>query len=143
MIPPPILIFLSPLTNSTEPPSTADLALGNETFSPRKGTVSALWEQVQENGVIHVRGTPASGKSTLAILLHKYVQNIPGMDVIRFTWPARIDSKYEREPYDELLSHATNKRKNWGMLKNTLIIIDEAQDSYRFHNLWVEFIKPL
>src|SRR5437763_771929 len=41
---------------------------------PREATVAALWEQLQEVRIIHVRGTPTSGKSTLANLLSEYVK---------------------------------------------------------------------
>jgi hypothetical protein len=86
VISPPILvIFLQPVANLTEPHSTL---LRGDAISPRDDTVIALWEQVQENSVIHVRGTPTSGKSMLAILLHEHVQHIPGMDVIRFFYMA-------------------------------------------------------
>ena len=53
----------------------------------------ALWEQHQEVGVIHVRGTPISGRLTLACLLQSHVRKsqpdmqvaIPGPTAI-FEW---------------------------------------------------------
>ena len=41
---------------------------------PRVQTVSVLWERIQEHHVVHVRATPASGKSTLSSLLEQHVK---------------------------------------------------------------------
>jgi hypothetical protein len=41
---------------------------------PRRDTVAALWDRIQQVGVVHVRGSPASRKSTLACLLEKLVR---------------------------------------------------------------------
>jgi ABC-type antimicrobial peptide transport system ATPase subunit len=50
------------------------LDLANDALTcPREATVAALWNQLQKSQVIHVRGTPTSGKSTLAQLLKEYV----------------------------------------------------------------------
>lgn len=48
--------------------------VNNPTTCPREETVSALWKRIQQYHVIHVRATPASGKSTLSRLLQSYVQ---------------------------------------------------------------------
>lgn len=41
-----------------------------------EATTASLFIQLQEVRVIHIRGTSASGKSTLSLLLHDHVRNI-------------------------------------------------------------------
>ena len=119
---------------------------------PRENTVAALWEQIQRVQVIHVRGTPTSGKSILAHLFGDYVKTKrPDIDVHLFTWPVDIERKdhrnYHLRNYYHLLNDILNQpatdSDTWLKRQNTLIIIDEAQRSYKFHNIWDEFIKTL
>ena len=54
---------------------------------PREATVAALWDQPKKDQVIYVRGTPTSGKSTLAQLLQDYVMRTrPTTQVYSFSW---------------------------------------------------------
>ena len=119
---------------------------------PRENTVAALWEQIQRVQVIHVRGTPTSGKSILAHLFGDYVKTKrPDIDVHLFTWPVKIESKdgynYDVLNYYHVLNYVLKQpatdSDTWLKRQNTLIIIDEAQRSYKFHNIWDEFIKTL
>jgi len=117
-------------------------------LSPRNDTVAALWELVQRTQVLHVRGTPASGKTVLAGLLQQHVRNTsPNVQVYLFTWnPAHFSSKGLDigSEYDELLNCATKQPKplgDWRNVQNTLLLIDEAQLSYKYNGLWNNFIK--
>src|SRR5437762_12318947 len=57
-------------------------------ISKREDTVAVLWEQLQVVRMMHVRGTPASGKSALAELLEAYVKNTrPDICVYYIDWP--------------------------------------------------------
>lgn len=49
----------------------ADTGLSN-TISPRTRSIETLARLIAEHAVIHVRGTPASGKSTMAKLLFRH-----------------------------------------------------------------------
>ncbi|KAA8895072.1 hypothetical protein FN846DRAFT_971410 [Sphaerosporella brunnea] len=118
------------------PQSTAD-----PYESPRVETVSKLWDQLCKARVVHVRGTPTTGKSTLALLLKSYVvNNFPHIKVFCVSWPASLtpETSYQaplnrligRSPYDEILNDS-----------DMVFIIDEAQNSYAFESLWNDFIK--
>ena len=80
---------------------------------PREETVSALWEYLQElaskcsqyRRLLHVRATPASGKSTLALLLEEYVrQRNPELSVFRRSWPVKFPESVG-PGYESLLNH--------------------------------------
>ena len=112
----------------------------------RDHTVAALWEQIQEVRVVHVRGTPSSGKSTLAGLLHMHVEK-RGTKVIHFRWPGDLNAKAKTSSFsfalNKIIQEAGMTDQTWLSLENTLIIIDEAQVSYAYEDLWNKFIKPL
>ena len=93
---------------------------------------------------MHVRGTPASGKSTLAMLLEQHVNSVllGEIPVYRFRWtPGTLPLS---TPYNTLLNHFTEQIApfDWIHMK-ALIIIDEAQLSYGFMDLWHGLIKIL
>jgi len=127
--------------------SSGSSVIDNPLYSNREKTVATLWEQLQRVRVIHARGTPTSGKSILARLLKKHVERVrPDMQVHLFNWPANTKG-FEYSNYYYLLNEITGEPKTvsdtWLERKNTLVIIDEAQRSYEFLNLWDQFIKPL
>ncbi|KAK2809273.1 hypothetical protein FQN50_003914 [Emmonsiellopsis sp. PD_5] len=115
--------------------------------TPRNRTVEALWGRLQRTAVVHVRGTPASGKSTLAALLHSHVKKVaPNLDILHITWPMEFPKKiWTQTPYPRLLSLLSD----WdlGLIdwrqKRILIIIDEAQGSYAYTSLWNDLIKSI
>ena len=117
-------------------------------MSQRKITVVALWERLRQVRVIHVRGTPASGKSTLARLLGEFVRATePGIPVHLFTWPCAFpDGLTTLSPYYHMLNSIIGRPKmldDWFKMQDTLLIIDEAQESYKYLNLWNDFLKRL
>ena len=91
--------------------------------------------------VVHVRGTPATGKTTLAYLLRQYYQK-GGNPVVFFSRPSRpsnvslasyLAEKCEKEGYFGIQLDFFSK-------DNIIFIIDEAQTAYLDGDLW-EFIK--
>jgi hypothetical protein len=115
--------------------------------SPRRDTVATLWGRIQEVGVVHVRGTPASGKSTLARLLEQYViKKRPDLLVYRFSWPSTFpDGFWPGSQYHTLLNSITKRpldQNDWWRMQ-VLLIIDEAQGSYEYISLWNDLIKGL
>ncbi|KAK2792922.1 hypothetical protein FQN52_002600 [Onygenales sp. PD_12] len=117
--------------------------------TPRNRTVEALWDRLQRDAVVHVRGTPASGKSTLARLLRFHVQKVaPNLSILPITWP--MASKFptgfwDQTPYHQLLNLLSNRSleiDDWKE-RRILIIIDEAQGSYPYTSLWNDFIKSI
>lgn len=106
-------------------------------------------EQLPFSKVVHVRGTPASGKTTLARLLQQYYEVKERNSIYIDTW---------RE-LDEYLSVEDNRRLGaWGILERmlrtrfgsnmdylapgTILIVDEAQGSYSDTLFWNSIIKP-
>ncbi|PGH34376.1 hypothetical protein GX50_02743 [[Emmonsia] crescens] len=56
----------------------------------RDATVRALWKRVLEMGVVHIRGTPASGKSNMARILRLYVEKTSEKPIISLSWPINL-----------------------------------------------------
>ena len=54
-------------------PSVRPYATSNPIFIRWEATVAAFFTQLQDVRVIHVRGTPASGNTTLGLLLHDHI----------------------------------------------------------------------
>jgi hypothetical protein len=112
----------------------------------REHTVAALWDRVQQVGVVHVRGTPASGKSTLSKLLGQYVRRQkPGLQVLWSSWPIPLSSGLDQSSQHYDILNCVFKRPAhtvWEKIQ-ALIIIDEAQASYAFVNVWNAFIKTI
>ncbi|KKA16201.1 hypothetical protein T310_10216 [Rasamsonia emersonii CBS 393.64] len=104
--------------------------------------VMELARILDDERVAHVRGTPASGKTTLAYLLHEHYrqQNIPS--VIISDWPQGNDHVHT----DVLIRRAQDAGYTFvtaDTLRNADIvyIIDEGQMSYHDSGLWLGFIK--
>jgi len=126
------------------------LVLANDLICRREATVAALWDQLKKYQVIHVRGTPTSGKSTLARLLKDYVERIsPNTEVYAFSCQQPEVLKrggINGSLYYQLLNFHTNRLINaddWLNMGNMLLIIDEAQASYQYGNLWTQYIKSV
>jgi hypothetical protein len=122
----------------------ADVAL----TCPREATVAALWDQLKKHQVVHVRGTPTSGKSTLAQLLKDYVgRTSPNTQVYAFSWqrPEVLEKKgVSWSCYYQLLNSQTGRpidTDDWLRMRNMLLIMDAAQTSYQYADLWTQFIK--
>src|SRR5436190_19635347 len=130
-----------------------DMFIGSDDDSPtcpREATVSAVWDQLKKHQVVHVRGPPSSGKSTLAELLEEYVMRIsPNTQVYSISWQHPDVLREEGVSgalYYELLNYHKGRprdRRDWLRMRNMLRIIDEAQGSYQYDNLWTQFIKRI
>jgi hypothetical protein len=86
---------------------------------------------------LQVRGTPASGKSTLAKLLGKHISDRePHVHVI---WV----SGWKLNDVEEFGGwyHYLKKRKFWKEGEDTVFIFDEAQASYADGALWNDLFK--
>ena len=121
--------------------------------SLRSDTVSALYEKLKKynfiqvllwcsifstlSDTLQVRGTPASGKTTLCGLLAHYInQQEPAVHIILIHgWPREIEKKRGWQVYLQ--------EEGWVPGKKTVFIFDEAQMSYRDFDLWGEFFKNL
>lgn len=93
---------------------------------------------------MHVRGTPASGKSSLAMFLEQHVNSVlqGKVPVYRFRWtPGTLPLS---SSYNKLLNHFTEQIAPFDWIQmDAIIIIDEAQLSYEFKDLWHGLLKIL
>jgi energy-coupling factor transporter ATP-binding protein EcfA2 len=88
---------------------------------------------------LQVRGTPASGKSTLAKLLGRHI-HVQEPDV-RVIWIGgwKLDDVAKCGGWYSYLK----KRKGWIPGEDTVFIFDEAQVSYKDGELWNELFKGI
>ena len=103
-------------------------------LSPHR-TVKRLAEMIQESRVVNVRGTPASGKTTLACLLQEYYepQGIPSVAIP--VWPKPINPS-DPNSYLTTLVGACHGEGYAHINRSTIrksdifFILDEGQMSY-------------
>jgi hypothetical protein len=89
-------------------------------------------------------GALPQAASQLWPILEAYVKRKrPDFNVYLFDWPNDVED-YGAASYYHLLNHILRLQPDtWLEIENTLIVIDEAQRSYEFFNVWNRLIKPL
>lgn len=119
-----------PCVLRTQPLNGCERSYAGNPLEPTKGdTVSSLWHRIKKVQLVPVRGTPASGKSTLANFLKIHVTNTePDMHVRSVEY---LDNTLTGRPID---------LHDW-LFKKCLLIIDEAQASHQFTSFWNDLIK--
>ena len=86
-----------------------------------------------------VRGTPASGKSSLAYLLRTHIKEThPERHVCLLSRCREEPAQRPPEPYRKWLAN-----NDWDFQDNGVLILDEAQLSYWDKNLWLEGLKTI
>jgi hypothetical protein len=130
----------SQLLNSTTTDQPPEFLKDDPYISPRTDTVEKLATILDEKRVVHVRGTPSSGKTTLAILLWKYYHKrrervvfLDGWDNVSNPRTYLVDECRARG-YSGVEPHTLTKA-------NVVFILDEAQQSYNDPGLWLGIIK--
>lgn len=122
------------------------LKLGPNTID-RHDTCREMLNLLLRHRVLHVRATPASGKSTLAKLLEEYLLRKTDLRVVligswkkndRLSWQQYLLAKIEDAGIEDVIS----KRSLLATL-NLVFIIDEAQGSYSDEDFWNECVKCL
>ncbi|KAL4784280.1 hypothetical protein BJX76DRAFT_347964 [Aspergillus varians] len=115
--------------------------------SRRTDTVRILAELIDRENVVHVRGTPASGKTTLARLLQQYYNDQKRVVYFICNWKKLEDypTEDEDEPWEKLTQIIRSRFKLTGRIRNlppgTIIIVDEAQKIYSDTEFWNLVIK--
>lgn len=109
-------------------------------YCPRTETVQKIATLLNQEKIIHIRGTPASGKSLLANFLYEYFFS-RGQEVYLIDeWP-----KDRKETALELVLAACLPEGHRDVAKliqsNLILILDEAQYTYRDPALWYKFLK--
>lgn len=108
----------------------------------RENTVAELAEILENERIVLARGTPASGKSTLANLLYQYYFRKKVPVVLIDTWPK--SSAIGGIRYLLELAHEAGWRDlNRATIKDADIvwIFDEAQMTYDDTDIWLGFVK--
>jgi hypothetical protein len=128
---------LNSATTDQPPPESLE---DNPYICPRTDTVEKLATILDEKRVVHVRGTPSSGKTTLAILLWKYYRKRRERVVFLNGWHNVSDPRIH-------LVDKCKARGYYGVEPHTLtdanvvFVFDEAQQSYNDLDLWLGIIK--
>ncbi|TDL20270.1 hypothetical protein BD410DRAFT_375058 [Rickenella mellea] len=114
-----------------------------EGLSLRTETVSRLYTILKQYKIIHARGTPGVGKTTLRRLIHRHIRSCEphSMVFLPSSWPSgpssivdelnerlmAIDPEYPNRPWDD----------------PAFILFDEAQDTYVDGMLWNILFKDI
>lgn len=116
---------------------------GEVDICPREDTVAKLAELIAKCTVVHVRGTPTSGKTILAGLLRDfYVKK--GIPCCLFTgWETTKKSPEERfiDAYALKYGMKLDYLNFYGIENTSVSIIDEAQMSYSDTAFWLSILK--
>jgi hypothetical protein len=122
---------------------SSDISLA--AFYPREEMAREMWNTAKERRLLHIRGSPASGKTMLRVILANHIHiNDPSYKVFHITsWDQNgvVESgEYTRQlqsiagiRYSVLANHATK----------VVILFDKSQDSYWDNQLWSDFLKSL
>ncbi|KAF5367794.1 hypothetical protein D9615_010503 [Tricholomella constricta] len=108
-------------------------------LSSRRETVTALYAKLQELKYVHVRGTPASGKSSLASLLISHIKEVESKE----TEIIHLVGWAEQEDHPEGGGTWLAKRQ-WHFQEGAVLVVDEAQGSYWDTMFWnnIKAIRP-
>lgn len=108
-------------------------------ISPREKTVTGLQKLLDEYRVVHVRGTPSSGKTTLAKLLEARYKEQRQAVIYVNAWHGVNDGT------DHFVQLCCQKGyivdRDSLATSDVVIVFDEAQHSYADLDLWVGLIK--
>ncbi|KAL4920267.1 hypothetical protein BDW62DRAFT_216167 [Aspergillus aurantiobrunneus] len=143
----------APQTSPTELSASAyssdytgeDIAKRWITTCLRKDTVSKVAAVVDSENVVHIRGTPASGKTTLSELLRDYyLENHRNVFLIK-RWKVLMESFDNEDHWTQfamlLQAYFPRYKIKDFFAPKTIILIDEGQGSYRDHCFWNNIIK--
>ena len=125
---------------------------------PRKRTVSELAAILDEVNIVHVHGTPASGKTYLSELLRDHYCK-EGRKAFLITeweklnpknpWGSLIklvensNEQLEDAPTTSFTTNSSQSKQDpfWVLTSNTVILVDEAQMTYNDAVLWNTILK--
>lgn len=115
--------------------SFARVADVNDSTARRNLTVDALYKRLNRYHFVLVRGTSASGKSTLAQLLYNHIRTKePTTDPILTGYLFKEECGWLAN-----LKHQCDYNPNGP----NVVIIDGAQTSYEDLSFWEDFLKPI
>ena len=125
----------------------------HQLICPRERMVSKLAAILDDMNIVHVRGTPASGKTRLSELLRDYYRKegrraflIKRWEELNFKdpWGSLVElvEKWNDEAQDAPTTTSQSEQDlSWVLTSNTIIIVDEAQMTYDDDTLWNTILK--
>src|SRR5205809_1060968 len=98
--------------------------------------VSRIVTRLLKQRVLHIRGTPASGETTLLNLIHGHLaMNHSGIAVRNIEWPTLLNGKSSHEAILNFMGE-TDLTLLGESASKKCILTDEAQDCYNDSFLW-------
>lgn len=103
-------------------------------------------ERMRDYNILHIRGTPASGKSVLLALIHDHILNCyPSWSVVSLrSWPQHLLSGSPDDScafLEKILGLTLNQLPH--LKQPIVLLIDEAQTSKSDTFFWNDFLKFL
>ncbi|KKK17577.1 hypothetical protein ARAM_003943 [Aspergillus rambellii] len=124
---------------SAHPPSY-NIRVIHPEVCPRINTVRKLAALLDEKRILHIRGTPSSGKSTLAGLLVKHYRECDEPVVFIHNWDDNIANPASYLQQCCAANGYQHAEVNFWE-SNFIFILDEAQSSYGDSAFWLGVIK--
>lgn len=148
---PSIILLLHPLQNarylnvsplaSTQIPSLSPVS--SIDWCPRKTVVENVFHRMIRHRVLHIRGTPASGKTILRLLLTRHIRlSHPNWHITSLeAWPEGLqkDDLVGTEKFIEY--RLSISRDEWPFAQDRVFLVDEAQTTYSNIYFWNCFLK--
>lgn len=131
VVPPPLVTHL---------PKKSVAASRYLEISPRTKTVETLARILEAKRVVHVRGTPSSGKTTLAHLLLQYLEN-RGESVVLIDGWHDIPNPTTYLVQQSIISGYEGVTASNLLTRDLVFLFDESQQSYQDSRLWLGIIK--
>ncbi|TDL19517.1 hypothetical protein BD410DRAFT_752188 [Rickenella mellea] len=110
----------------------------NPTWSRREQTVKRLFECLESQRLVQIRGTPASGKSTLMRLLHAHIKSCQPDAIVQIVmgWPEESSQEHPIARFRRLIPGYP-----FPIPQKTFILFDNAHQTYWDSDLWEYFFK--
>jgi len=119
----------------------------NDTFCRREDTVRKLFDLLISERVVQVRGTPTTGKTVLATLLFNYIISEKLLyEPVYFQWQLYGEGTREKASWLRFLcanSEGIVDEETFNKSNNVIVMVDEAQLSYKDNSFWLECVKEL
>ncbi|KAK2744768.1 hypothetical protein FQN55_006524 [Onygenales sp. PD_40] len=138
--------------NVPDPPNQSLTALTafieDRANCPRDKTVETLATLLNKEKVVFVRGTPLTGKTALAMLLHHFLLGKGEVVVYIDRWGEHIHTRGEPADAKSCLvqqcrtSGYTNISEDNVLTSNIVFLIDDSEKSYSCRVLWDKIIIP-
>ncbi|PLN79533.1 hypothetical protein BDW42DRAFT_172707 [Aspergillus taichungensis] len=118
----------------------------NKVICPRQDTVTKLIDLIESYPIVHIRGTPASGKTTLSQLLRdSLIKQGKRVFLLPFWTPLENFNSARPEAWTALHNMLTQKFSDPSISdylgEESVLIVDEAQMSYGDMFFWNGIIK--